>query len=383
MAVTADGSETEDRAPALRVLVLTPDFPPARGGIQVLAHRLARHARRSRMRVVTLNGPQGEVFDRREALEVRRTRSSGRRHHRSGILALNGRALAEARRFRPDVVLSVHIVLSPAARMIRRATGARTAQYLHADEIRARPTLAGFAVRGADAVVAVSEHTRRLALSAGADPSRLHRIPAGVDIPVSTSSRVARPSRATVLTVARLHDRYKGHDVLLRAMPLVRARVPEVQWVVVGEGPLRPELERLVADHGLDGHVRFTGEVSDAERDAWLDQAHVFAMPARLPGGGVGGEGFGIVFLEANAHGLPVVAGNVGGALDAVVHGETGLLVDPDDHRAVAAAIADLLLDPKRARAIGRAGAARARSFAWPTIAERVEELLLRLRHEG
>ena len=381
MAVTADGSETGDRAPALRVLVLTPDFPPMRGGIQVLAHRLVRHARRSRMRVVTLNCPQGEVFDRREALDVRRTRSGGRRHHRSAILALNGLALAEARRFRPDVVLSVHIVLSPAARMIRRAIGAPTAQYLHADEIRARPALASFAVRGADAVVAVSEHTRRLALGAGADPRRLHRIPAGVDIPAS--SRAARPSRPTVLTVARLHDRYKGHDILVRAMPLIRARVPDAQWVVVGEGPLRPELERLVAEHGLDGHVRFTGEVSDAERNAWLDQAHVFAMPARLPDGGVGGEGFGIVFLEANAHGLPVVAGNVGGALDAVVHGETGLLVDPGDHDAVASAIADLLLDPERATAIGRAGAARARTFAWPTIAERVEELLLRLRPAG
>jgi len=77
------------------------------------------------------------------------------------------------------------------------------------------------------------------------------------------------------------------------------------------------------------------------------------------------------------------VAGNVGGALDAVVHDETGLLVDPGDHEAVASAIVDLLLDPERASAIGRAGAVRARAFAWPTIAERVEELLLRLRPTG
>jgi phosphatidylinositol alpha-1,6-mannosyltransferase len=368
-------------AAEFRVLVLTPDFPPARGGIQVLSHRLVRHAQRSRMRVVTLNAPRAELFDRRESLDVRRARSSGRRHHRAAILELNGLALTEALRFRPDVVLSVHIVLSPAARAIRRATGAPTVQYLHADEIRTRPALARFAVRGANAVVAVSEHTRRLAIGAGADPSRLHRVPAGVDLP--DSSRLARPSQATVLTVARLNDRYKGHDVLARAMPLIRARVPDARWVVVGDGPLRPELERLAAAHELDGWVSFTGDVPDAERDAWLDRAHVFAMPARLPREGVGGEGFGIVYLEANAHGLPVVAGNVGGALDAVVHGETGLLVDPCDHTAVADAVADLLLDPEQAAALGRAGAARAHRFAWPTIAERVEELLLRVAQMG
>jgi phosphatidyl-myo-inositol dimannoside synthase len=375
MAVTADGSEREDLAPELRVLVVTPDFPPMLGGIQILAHRLVRHARRSRMRVATLSCSQGEAFDRREALEVRRTRSSGRRHHRSAILALNGLALAEARRFRPDVVLSVHIVLSPAARMIRRITEARTVQYLHADEIRNRRTLAGFAVRGADAVIAVSEHTRRLAISVGVDPARLHLIPPGVDLPIA--SRSERPAPPTVLTIGRMRERYKGHDTLMRAMPLIRARVPGAQWAIVGDGPLRPELERLAAAHGLDGSVLFVGQASDAERDAWLDRAHVFAMPARVPPGGVGGEGFGIVFLEANAHGLPVVAGNVGGALDAVVYGKTGLLVDPGDHTAVADAVSELLLNPGRAAALGSAGAARARRFAWPTIAERVEELLV------
>jgi phosphatidyl-myo-inositol dimannoside synthase len=364
----------DEMAAELRVLVLTPDFPPARGGIQVVADRLVCHARRSRMRVVTLGAAQAELFDRGKRLDVRRAPFSGRRHHRSAILGLNGFALREALRFHPEAVLSVHIVLSPAAWMIRRAIGAPIVQYLHADEIRARPGLTGFAVRHASAVVAVSEHTRELALAAGADPSRLHRIPNGVDLPAA--SKVARAARPTVLTVARLRERYKGHDVLVRAMPLIRARVPDAQWVVVGDGPLRPELERLAADRGLDGHVCFVGEISDAERDAWLDRAHVFAMPARVPHGGVGGEGFGIVYLEAGAHGLPVVAGNVGGALDAVVDGETGLLADPSDHIAVAGAIADLLLDPERAAALGRAGAARASRFTWPSIAGRVEELL-------
>jgi phosphatidylinositol alpha-1,6-mannosyltransferase len=360
----------------LRVLVLTPDFPPARGGIQILVHRLVRNARRSRMRVLTLDAPGAKLFDMQEPLDIRRAASS-RRRHRAAVLQLNGAAVREALRFRPDIVLSAHVVVSPAAWMIRRLTRARTVQYIHADELRWRPALSRFAVRGANAVIAVSEHTERLAIRAGADPVRIHRILNGVDLPAAT--QVARASTPTVVTVGRLRERYKGHDVLMRAMPLIRKRVPDACWVVVGDGPLRPELERLAADHQLNGHVTFMGEVSDRERDAWLDRAHVFAMPARLPRGGVGGEGFGIVYLEANAHELPVVAGDVGGALDAVVHGETGLLVDPTNHVAVADAVSGLLLDPQQAAALGRAGAARARHFTWNRVSERVEELLLDL----
>ncbi len=126
------------------------------------------------------------------------------------------------------------------------------------------------------------------------------------------------------------------------------------------------------------------GAVSEGERDAALDRAHVFAMPSRLPPGGVGGEGFGIVYLEAAAHGLPCVAGNVGGATDAVVDGETGLLVDPEDHRAVAGALVDLLLDPPRAGALGDAAATRARLFAWPVVGRRLEDLIFELAaYEG
>jgi phosphatidylinositol alpha-1,6-mannosyltransferase len=100
-------------------------------------------------------------------------------------------------------------------------------------------------------------------------------------------------------------------------------------------------------------------------------------MPSRLSGGGLGGEGFGIVYLEASAHGLPVVAGEAAGALDAVVPGTTGLLVDPTDHVRVADAIASLLRDRRRADALGRAGREYAARFAWPEIARRVEDVML------
>jgi phosphatidylinositol alpha-1,6-mannosyltransferase len=225
-------------------------------------------------------------------------------------------------------------------------------------------------------VVVLSEHTAHLALSAGVEADRIHRIPPGVDqVKDADANRDGPP---TLLTVARLEDEYKGHDVVLRALKVIRERVPDATWVVVGEGALRSRLERLAVDYGVEEQVRFLGELSDRERDRWYRDAHVFVMPSRLPAGG-GGEGFGIVYMEAAAHALPVVAGDVAGARDAVIHGETGLLVDPTDHLAVADATAGLLLDPEKRTRLGRRGAERAAAFAWPKIARRVEDLVLEL----
>lgn len=361
----------------LSLLVVTPDFPPAAGGIQILVQRLCEEARGMAIRVVTLAQPGARAYDERPrpflVHRVPRLRSS----RLASLFGLNAGAVLEGLRLRPDAVLCAHIVTSPAAWAISRILRVPFVQYLHADEVPAHAWLSRFALRRADAAIAVSRHTERLALEHAADASRLHRIPPGVDLP--TVSAAPRDAIPTILTVARLEDRYKGHDTVLRALPLVIERVPEARWVVVGDGSLREELERSAAALGLGDRVTFTGVISDSDRDAWLRRAHVFVMPSRLPPG-EGGEGFGIVYLEASAHGVPVVAGNVAGALDAVVDGATGLLVDPSDPVAVAGALADLLTDPVRAEAMGRAGAARARDFAWPRIAAQVEDVVRQVR---
>src|SRR5207244_8070422 len=137
------------------------------------------------------------------------------------------------------------------------------------------------------------------------------------------------------LTIARLEERYKGHDVMVRALALVRAKVPGARWVVIGEGSLRPAIEQLARAYGLGEAILFVGAVPDEQRALWLRRAEVVAMPSRVPAGGYAGEGFGISLLEAGAYGKPVLAGNVGGALDSVLDGGTGLLVDPGTHVAV------------------------------------------------
>jgi phosphatidyl-myo-inositol dimannoside synthase len=324
-------------------------------------------------RIVSFDQPGAGESDRRSGLDVRRVASVGMRRQLS-VPLLNARMLYEMARFRPDVILSGHVVASIAALALRRAFRAPLVQYVHADEFRIRERLTRRAARAADATIAVSAYTRDMALAVGAAAERVHVIPPGVDLPPAYSAR--RDGRPTLLTVASFLSPRKGHDVILRALPEIRQAVPDVRWVAIGDGPLRAEIEASAHAEGLAGVASFLGRVDDRERDGWLDSAHVFCMPSRVPRGGTGGEGFGIVYLEAGAHGLPVIGGNVAGALDAVIDGETGLLVDPTDPAAVAAAAIALLSDRDRAQRLGAAGRANAEAHAWSRIGPRVERLL-------
>ncbi len=357
-----------------RVLLLTPDYPPVRGGIQYLLGGIVRHATRVRFRVVTF-GDRAEVVDDERGVRTRRVPTRGPRP--AAIGRLNAAGLAEIRAWRPDVVVSGHIVTAPAARL----GGIPFVQYLYADEMAQRPRLAAFAVRNAAANIVLGRYGTELARRAGAPPARIHAIPPGLDLPAAPST--APHERAPlIVNVARLEERYKGFEVLVRALPLIRSRVLGATMTLVGDGRLRPALESLAHANGCGDALTCVGGVGDAERDALLAAATVFAMPSRVPRGG-GGEGFGIVYLEAGAHGTPVVAGNVGGARDAVVDGETGLLVAPEDHVAVAEAICGLLLDRDGATRLGAGGRKEAERCAWPVIVRRVEDVLIGVAGSG
>jgi phosphatidyl-myo-inositol dimannoside synthase len=353
----------------LRVLLAAPDFPPARGGIQVLLHGLARNLPDVELRVVTPAHPDAPAFDAGQEFEVVRVPRAPT--HRAMIAALNLAAIPHGRSFQPDVVISGHVVISPAA----RALGRPWLQYFYAKEIGNRQALTRRALRSADETIAISEHSRRLALRL-VPGARLHVVPPGVELPAVRARRPDDP-RPIILTVARLEDRYKGVDTLIRALPLVRALVPGAEVAIVGDGSLRPWLESLAHANRVADAVRFLGDLSDADRDGWFHRSAVFAMPSRLPAGGQGGEGFGIVYLEASARGVPVVAGNIGGAVDAVQHEVTGLLVDPQNHVAVADALTRLLSEPALHRRIADAGPEWARGFAWEAIAAQVRQILV------
>ncbi len=174
-----------------------------------------------------------------------------------------------------------------------------------------------------------------------------------------------------VVCVSRLVAR-KGQDILIRAMPEIRRRVPDAKLLIVGGGPYRSALDRLAAAAPA-GSVVFSGQVPEEELPLYYAAADVFAMPCRSRLGGLEVEGWGNVFIEAAACGKPVVVGDSGGAREALVDGATGTLVDGTDVGGVSAAVAGLLEDPALARAMGAAGRARVeRDHAWPAIAQKL-----------
>lgn len=174
-----------------------------------------------------------------------------------------------------------------------------------------------------------------------------------------------------VVCVSRLVAR-KGQDVLIRGMARVRRRVPDAVLLIVGGGPYLAALEAMAAGAPA-GSVVFAGQVTEEDLPRYYAAGDVFAMPCRSRMAGLEVEGWGNVFIEAAACARPVVVGDSGGARESLVDGETGLLVDGSDLDRVADAVADLLADPARARAMGLAGRARVeRDHTWPRIAERL-----------
>jgi glycosyltransferase involved in cell wall biosynthesis len=203
-----------------------------------------------------------------------------------------------------------------------------------------------------DEVASVSRLTaRRMAAGYRFPDSKFRLLPNAVDPPGSVPARptVGRPPR--LLTVARLSlkDRYKGCDRVLHALPRVLAEVPGARYDIVGDGPLRPELEQLAERLGVRRAVRFLGYVDDDQLEAIYRQARLMVMPST-------GEGFGIVFLEAWKHGLPVVAGNRDASREVVEDGVTGLCVDPESPEEIGQAVVRLLADPDYAARLGTQG---------------------------
>jgi phosphatidyl-myo-inositol dimannoside synthase len=352
-----------------RVLVVTPDFPPGWGGIQQLAERLATGFDRFETRVVTLGRPDDAAA---WPIDVVRTGGSGDGRRRA-ILRLNAAAVRDARTFRPDVVLSLHVNAAPAAILLRRLHGVPYVQYVYAKELGARPRLTRLALRNADTVISISRFSRELALAYGAAPARTVLVHPGVDFP---DGPCAQRNTNGIVSVSRLDDEHKGHDVLMAALPKVRAAVPDARLVIAGAGRLQARYEQLGRRLGLDGAVQFVGAVDEPRKWELLRGASVFALPSRVTPAG-GAEGFGIVYVEAGAAGLPVVAGAAGGAADAVEDGRTGLLVDAESPTAVAAALVRLLQDREEAGSFAAAGRARAEGFRWPKVVARVEDVLL------
>ena len=182
--------------------------------------------------------------------------------------------------------------------------------------------------------------------------------------------------KKVIVSVGRLVHR-KGQDVLIEAMPAIIRDVPEAHILMIGEGPYRSYLENRVKALEIQERVTFIGRIQYADLPRYICAGDLFVMPSRSRLAGLEVEGLGIVYLEASACGLPVIAGDSGGAPDAVLEGQTGLVVDGTSKSEVAAAVVELLLDPDRSRAMGVRGRQWIiQEWRWEIWSARFAELL-------
>ncbi|HWS36798.1 MAG TPA: glycosyltransferase family 4 protein [Actinoplanes sp.] len=370
-----------------RTLLVTNDFPPRPGGIQQFVHNLAVRQPQDSMIVYSSTWRGAAAFDAEQPFPVIR--------EKTGMLlptpAVARRAAEIARAEGCDSVLfGAAAPLGLLAHGLRRNAGIRRAVGItHGHEIGwaalpgARTALRRIA-DGTDVLTYLGEYQRTRLDRALHGRTELKRLAPGVDVDkfhpgVDGSAVRARhglTGRPVVVCVSRLVPR-KGQDMLIRALPEIRRRVPGAALLLVSGGPYRKTLERLARENNVEADVVFTGSVPWAELPDHYAAGDVYAMPCRTRAAGLDVEGLGIVYLEASATGLPVVGGDSGGAPDAVREGETGHVVGGSDVPAIAARIAELLADPVTAKTMGEAGRAWVeREWRWETQAARLTEML-------
>ncbi|MEE3066337.1 MAG: GDP-mannose-dependent alpha-(1-6)-phosphatidylinositol monomannoside mannosyltransferase [Actinomycetota bacterium] len=374
-----------------RVLLVTNDFPPRRGGIQSYLREFVGRLVSTGSHAVLVYAPQwkgADAFDA-EAAGYRVVRHPG-------TLMLPGPAVdARMRRLIGDhgietVWFGAAAPLALLAARARQAGATRVLASTHGHEVGwsmlpvARSVLRRIG-NDTDVVTFVSRYTRSRFATAFGPTASLEYLPSGVDTDrfrpdpagrTELRNRYGLGERPTVVCLSRLVPR-KGQDMLIKALPSIRQRVDGAALVIVGSGPYLDPLRKLASDCGVADHVTFTGAVPSAELPAHYALADVFAMPCRTRGAGMDVEGLGIVFLEASATGVPVIAGDSGGAPEAVQHNKTGLVVDGNSVRNIGDAVTALLADPDRAAMMGAAGRDWVTShWRWDTLAARLADLL-------
>ncbi|MCM4081589.1 glycosyltransferase family 4 protein [Paractinoplanes hotanensis] len=370
-----------------RTLLVTNDFPPRPGGIQQFVHNLALRQPAGSLVVYASTWRGAPAFDADQAFEVVR--------EQTGALlptpAVARRAAEVARAHGCDRVwFGAAAPLGLLAEGLRRRAGVERAVSLtHGHEIgwAALPgarTLLRRIARGNDVITYLGEYQRSRLDRALHGLTSLERLAPGVDVDAfhpgvdgsEVRARHGLTGRPVVVCVSRLVPR-KGQDMLIRALPTIRRRVPDAALLLVSGGPYREKLARLARESGVERDVVFTGSVPWPELPAHYAAGDVYAMPCRTRAAGLDVEGLGIVYLEASATGLPVVGGDSGGAPDAVREGETGYVVGGTDVEAIAARITDLLTDQAKAKAMGAAGRAWVeQEWRWENQATRLAKLL-------
>jgi phosphatidyl-myo-inositol dimannoside synthase len=366
-------------------LLVTNDFPPKIGGIQSYLYELWRRLPPEDVTVLTTRFEGAEGFDREQRFRVVRSTTP--------VLLPTPGLSRQIRQLAAEVGAGL-VVIDPALPLglVAPRLSLPYVVVLHGAEVTvpgrlpiSRSMLASV-IAPATLVIAAGGYPAQEARRAvGERMPPVVIVPPGVDTerfrPLTVAQRTQARRRLglptdarLVVSVSRLVPR-KGMDVLIKAVGLLRTSMPDLVLAIGGTGRDRSRLESLIESEGLSEAVRMLGRVADDDLPQLDGAADVWAMLCRDRWLGLEQEGFGIVFLEAAAAGVPQIAGRSGGAHEAVVHGETGLVVDhPSDPTPVAAALRTLLDDPERRRRLGEAARVRAvADFEYTVLADRLQ----------
>ncbi|MGC5775699.1 glycosyltransferase family 4 protein [Paenibacillus pabuli] len=352
------------------------DFPPEKGGIHDYAYGLISQIPAEETTVLTnkiKNVAESEQFDQKANFEIIRKRifwdSSKFLLILSQLILIIQLILLKWRK-KTDEIHFVNIfpvgIAGPFMKLFFRV---KYFPYVHGLDVmgmvnsRLFPLLL-FILKRSDKVIANSQYTKSKLVELGISEQQIVIIPPGLNVSkLNVAAGLQEDIRdkydlhgkKIMITVSRLVER-KGHDVTLKALRHVIAVIPNLKYVICGDGPYKEQLERLVTEYTLESVVVFTGRTTDYELHQLYECADLFIMPSRdiKEKGDV--EGFGIVFLEANYYRLPVIAGNSGGIPDAVKDEITGYLVDPMDEKEIANRIEELITDEGLARTMGDNG---------------------------
>lgn len=361
------------------ILITTQSFAPRRGGIEILMEGLAENLGRAGREVLVLaDRVAGGEVPHSDAYNLRLFGGWKPLRRRRKALAVQSLVKAE----------DVEGVFADSWKSAEYLSdlGVPLAVLAHGMEFPLNPSDAKRArirraLSTATTVIANSSYTAELARPYIGTGTRLVVInpPIGPQQEpkreqLESLDSVIAGRKPVLLTLARLEPR-KGADAVIRALPQVRERHPGVLFIIAGAGSDRARLEELVASSGVADSVHFAGAVSEEEKAALFARADLFVMPARREGDSV--EGFGIVYREANWYSVPVLAGREGGAADAVIDGETGLLCDASNQADVTAHILSLLADADALREMGDNAAKLARGKGqWQVAVDRFLETL-------
>ena len=372
-------------------LFITNDFGPRAGGIETFVHGLIERLPKGSVIVYTSAQANAQTFDAewllKYGVEVIRDRSK--------ILLPTPRVIKACQKLISNrklskVAFGAAAPLAMMARAMRSAGAQKVVALTHGHEVWwAKVPPFSFAIRymskNIDAITYLGDYTKgeiSKALSE-ADASKLVQIAPGIDvdhfIPTDSSNLRAElglTDKSVIISVGRLVHR-KGQDKLISALPEIKTSVPNVHLVLVGVGPHQEYLEKLALKLNVSDCVTFIGRINYAELPKYICLGDIFAMPSRSRFFGLEVEGLGIVYLEASACGLPVVGGKSGGAPDAVLVGETGMVVDGTNSSEIADACIELLNNPELCALMGANGRAWIiENWRWEIWATRYAALL-------